>query len=101
NQKIKINDDIILRFKDAGHMLGSAIIELWIKENNEFVKIVYSGDLGMPNRPIINNPEYIEEADYLIVESTYGNRLHESIEESEKKLINAINRTVSGGGTVI
>lgn len=101
DQKIKINDDIILRFKDAGHMLGSAIIELWIRENNEFVKIVYSGDLGMVNRPIINNPEYIEEADYLIIESTYGNRIHESIEESEKKLITAINRTVSGGGTVI
>ncbi len=101
DQKININDDIILRFKDAGHMLGSAIIELWIKENNEFIKIVYSGDLGMPNRPIINNPEYIEEADYLIIESTYGNRIHESIEESEKKLINAINKTVSDGGTVI
>ncbi len=101
DQKIEVNDDIIVRFRDAGHMLGSAIIELWIKEKDEFVKIVYSGDLGMPNRPIINNPAYIEEADYLIIESTYGDRIHEDVKESTKRLIETINKTVSEGGTVI
>ena len=101
DQKIKINDDVYIRFKDAGHILGSSIIELWIKENDDFVKIVFSGDLGMPRRPIIKDPEYIEEADYLIMESTYGNRLHESMQESGKELVDIINRTTLRGGSVI
>jgi metallo-beta-lactamase family protein len=100
-QKITLNDDIVVRFKDAGHILGSAIVELWIRENKDFTKIVFSGDLGMPGRPIINEPEYIEEADYLIVESTYGNRIHDDIKESAKKLVDIINSTVLRGGTVI
>lgn len=101
DQKIKINDDIQLRFKDAGHILGSSIIELWIKEKGEDLKIVFSGDLGMPGRPIIKNPEYIDEADYLVIESTYGDRLHESFDDSSKKLIDIINKTALRGGTVI
>ncbi len=101
NQRIKINDDIQLKFRDAGHMLGSAIIELWVKENGEYVKLVFSGDLGMPDRPIINDPEYIDSADYLIIESTYGNRVHEKFKESAEKLVDIINRTVVKGGTVI
>ena len=101
DQKITLNDDIVVRFKDAGHILGSAIVELWIRENKDFTKIVFSGDLGMPGRPIINEPEYIEEADYLIVESTYGNRIHDDIKESAKKLVDIINSTVLRGGTVI
>lgn len=101
DQKIKINNNIQIRLKDAGHILGSAILELWIKENNEEVKIVFSGDLGMPGRPIINSPDYIEEADYLVIESTYGDTIHESYEESTEKLIDIINKTVMRGGTVI
>lgn len=101
DQKVKINDDIEVRFKDAGHILGSSIIELWIKENDEALKIVFSGDLGVPNRPIIRNPEYIDEADYLIVESTYGNRLHDSYEDSSEELIDIINKTALRGGSVI
>ncbi len=101
DQKIKINDNIQIRFKDAGHMLGSAILELWVSEGNEEVKVVFSGDLGMPGRPIINNPDYIDEADYLIIESTYGDTIHESYEESTEKLIDIINKTELRGGTVI
>ena len=101
DQRIKINDDIQLKFRDAGHMLGSAIIELWVKENGEYIKLVFSGDLGMPDRPIINDPEYIDSADYLIIESTYGNRVHEKFKESAEKLVDIINRTVVKGGTVI
>lgn len=101
DQKIKINDNIQIRFKDAGHILGSAILELWVSEGNEEVKVVFSGDLGMPGRPIINSPDYIEEADYLIIESTYGDTIHESYGESTEKLIDIINKTVIRGGTVI
>lgn len=101
DQKISLNENIIVRFKDAGHILGSSIIELWIKEKKNFTKIVFSGDLGMPGRPIIRNPEYIDEADYLIIESTYGNRIHENIKDSTKKLVDIINITAVRGGAVI
>lgn len=101
NQMISINTDVSIRFKDAGHILGSSILELWIKENNEEIKIVFSGDLGMPGRPIINNPDFIEGADYLVLESTYGDTIHEPFKESTEKLINIINKTALRGGTVI
>lgn len=100
-QIITVNEDIQLRFKDAGHVLGSAIIELWIKEDGETMKLVFSGDLGLPNKPILNDPEYIDEADYLIMESTYGDRIHEGLGESTEKLIDIIDKTVLRGGTVI
>ncbi|QUH24621.1 MBL fold metallo-hydrolase RNA specificity domain-containing protein [Serpentinicella alkaliphila] len=102
NQKLYINPSISIRFRDAGHILGSSIIEIWITENkNQTVKIVFSGDLGSKDKPIIKNFEYIEDADYLIMESTYGNRLHESKEQRVEKLISIINETVLKGGSVI
>ncbi|MCF6465742.1 MBL fold metallo-hydrolase RNA specificity domain-containing protein [Clostridium sp. Cult2] len=101
DQKIIVNEDIQLTFKDAGHMLGSSIIELWIRDKGDYVKVVFSGDLGMPNRPIIKDPEYVDEADYLIIESTYGDRIHEEFNRSTEKLVDIINKTVVRGGTVI
>lgn len=101
NQKTKINENISLRFKDAGHILGSSIVELWIHENEDTVKIVFSGDLGTKNKPLIRDPEFVEEADYLIMESTYGNRIHEKPEARMDKLMKVINDTVSRGGTVL
>jgi len=100
-QKIKINEDISVRFKDAGHILGSSIVELWITEKGKTVKIVFSGDLGMKNKPIIKDPSFIEEADYLIIESTYGDRLHDETEKRTAKLTDIINKTTLRGGTVI
>ena len=101
NQKIDINSNITIRFKDAGHILGSSIVELWINENQDTVKIVFSGDLGTKNKPLLRDPEFVEEADYLILESTYGNRNHENIEMRTEHLMNIIHETVSNGGTVI
>lgn len=101
DQTIILNEDIKLKFRDAGHMLGSAIVELWLKERDKFIKIVFSGDLGMPNRPIINNPEFIDDADYLVIESTYGNSIHEGLGESTQKLVEIINKTALRGGTVM
>lgn len=100
-QKIGIGDDIKIRFRDAGHILGSSIVELWIKDGQDEIKLVFSGDLGMPDRPIIRDPEYIDDADYLIIESTYGNRLHDEYNQSTEKLIDIINKTAHRGGTVI
>ncbi|MDO5718811.1 MAG: MBL fold metallo-hydrolase [Tissierellia bacterium] len=98
---IEITENIRIRFKDAGHILGSAIVEIWIKEAGSETKIVFSGDLGMPNRPIIRDPEFIDGADYLIVESTYGNTVHEELDTSLSKLIDIIEHTTQRGGSVI
>ncbi|NLM06002.1 MAG: MBL fold metallo-hydrolase [Tissierellia bacterium] len=100
-QLIKLNEEITIRFNDAGHILGSSITEIWIKEDDKETKLVYSVDLGIKNRPILNSPTYIEDADYLIMESTYGDKNHESFEESSKELIELIKETVLNGGTVI
>lgn len=101
NQNIIVNDDINLKFRDAGHILGSSILELWVTEDGETNKIVFSGDLGMPGRPIIRDPEFIDDADYLILESTYGDTNHESYSSSTEKLIEIINNTVVKNGTVL
>ena len=100
-QKIQIREDLVIRFKDAGHVLGSSIVELWITENKNTIKIVFSGDLGMKNKPILRDPELVDDADYLILESTYGNRCHETPEKRVQKLTDIINKTVERGGTVI
>lgn len=101
NQTININDSIRLRFQDAGHILGSAIVELWIKEDDVETKLVFSGDLGMKDKPLLRNPSYIEEADYLIMESTYGNRTHENVYSRADRLIDIILSTTRRGGTVV
>ena len=101
NQNIIVNNDINLKFRDAGHILGSSILELWVTEDGETNKIVFSGDLGMPGRPIIRDPEFIDDADYLILESTYGDTNHESYSSSTEKLIEIINNTVVKNGTVL
>ena len=100
-QLIELNPDVKLKFSDAGHILGSAIIELWIKENDKISKIVFSGDLGVKNKPILNDPAAIEEADYLIMETTYGDRVHEPNEKSVSTLIEIILNTTRRGSTVV
>ena len=102
NQKIKLSEEVTLRFRDAGHILGSSIIELWIKEEEgKEIKLVFSGDLGRRGRPILRDPYLIDEADYLIMESTYGNKLHHSSEDDTKELISIINTTVKRGGNIV
>lgn len=98
---IEINDFVSIRFKDAGHILGSSIVEIWVKENGKTAKIVFTGDLGVPNRPILQNPSFVESADYLIMESTYGNTIHKDISNSFEELIKYIKKITLNGGTVI
>lgn len=100
-QKIDINGEISFKFRDAGHILGSSILEIWVTEDEKTIKLVFSGDLGMPGRPIIGEPEYIDYADYLIMESTYGDRNHPPLKENAGKLIEIIKKTVLRGGSVI
>ncbi len=82
------------RFRDAGHILGSAIIEVWVSEGTRTSKFVFSGDLGQPGRPIVRDPTPIDAADVLLVESTYGNRLHRPLEESIDELVSVIEDTL-------
>ena len=76
NEIIRLNDNLEIRFVDVGHLLGSASIEIWMKEDDCSKKIVFSGDIGNTDQPIIKDPAYTENADYIVMESTYGNRVH-------------------------
>lgn len=90
---ITINNDIQLIFRDAGHILGSASITLKIVENNKEVLIGFTGDIGRPDRPILKDPHPMPEVDYLICESTYGDKDHESIPEQMDKFLSIIQQT--------
>jgi metallo-beta-lactamase family protein len=82
------------RFRDAGHILGAAIVELWVEDGGREVKLVFSGDLGQPARPLVRDPTPIEAADVLVVESTYGNRNHRSMEATVDELVAAVTDTI-------
>jgi metallo-beta-lactamase family protein len=100
HQKLAIRPGIFVKFNDAGHILGSSIIEIWLTEDGKEVKLVFSGDLGRPNQPIIKDPSYIENADYVVMESTYGNRSHEDFNKLDV-LGEIIRDTVKRGGNVV
>ncbi|MDD3520216.1 MAG: MBL fold metallo-hydrolase [Actinomycetota bacterium] len=101
NQLLEINENIKVVFNDAGHILGSSIIEIFIKEDEDISKIVFSGDIGMKNKPILKDPTIIKKADFLIMEATYGNRLHEKNSDSIERLIDIVLKTIKRGGTVV
>lgn len=96
-----INDTVSIRFIEAGHILGSAFTEIWIKENEKTTKIVFSGDIGVSNRPILRDPVYIKEADVVIMETTYGNRIHPENDKDVNDLKDTVIKTVKRGGSVI
>lgn len=89
------------RFVDAGHILGSATLELWCLDGTKEKKFVFSGDIGKKENPIVNDPVFVEETDYLTIESTYGNRNHKGMHESIEELVTAIRETFRRGGNVI
>jgi metallo-beta-lactamase family protein len=89
------------RFLDAGHILGSGTLELWFSNNGSGQKIVFSGDIGRKGSPIINDPDPAEDADYVVMESTYGNRLHKTSPESVDELAQAIKDTFARNGNVL
>lgn len=96
-----IADGIRVRFTDAGHLLGSASIEVWIKENGVEKKLLFSGDIGNSNQPLINDPVYPTDADYVVMESTYGDRSHEIPTDYATELAKVIQRTFDRGGNVV
>jgi len=98
---LELTESVRVRFRDAGHILGSSIIELWVREKGEEIKVVFSGDLGNKNIPILRDPTIIESADYLIVESTYGNKVHGKSKDRVEEFVDIINETIDRGGNVI
>lgn len=121
-KKIQVTDDIKCRFRDAGHVLGSAIIEIWLSQApsakfprktesdsavrgrqipKKEIKIVFSGDLGNPPVPLLRPTEYIDQADYVVMEATYGDRVHEEKEQRKDLLEDAIEDTCAKGGTLM
>lgn len=84
-----------------GHLLGSACIEVFVKEGDEETKLVFSGDIGNTNQPLIKDPAFVTDADYVIVESTYGDRLHHTPPDYAAQLADTIQRTFDRGGNVI
>ncbi len=101
HHEIELNNDITLTFADAGHILGSAISHLTIKENGEEINVGFSGDLGRPNLPILKDPEKIRDVDYFICESTYGGRTHDNPKDSESQLARVVNRAFQRKAKVI
>ena len=89
------------RFHEAGHMLGSAVSEIDLNENGKKVKLVFSGDIGRPEMPILRDPETVEGADYIIMEATYGNRLHEKTGDAKAMLKEIVNETFKKRGKLI
>ncbi|MBU1102718.1 MBL fold metallo-hydrolase [Patescibacteria group bacterium] len=96
-QKTKLADDIFFTFYEAGHVLGSAIIEIEAQGQ----KIVFSGDLGHPPAPLLRPPDFLEEADYVLVESTYGDRTHESSDQCKELIENVVEETIDRGGVLL
>ena len=101
DQIVDVAENIQVRFNNAGHMLGSAIIEIWVTENGKQQKIVFTGDIGNNDIPLLDSPTMIESADYLVMESTYGSRLHMRNDDKAELFLNIVSETLDNGGRVI
>ncbi len=102
DKMISVCEAVDIRFNNAGHLLGASSIEIWLEEDNTRKKIVFSGDLGNIDRPFLRNPARISEADYVVIESTYGDRVHENINHDYvTALAEHIQRTFDRGGNVV
>ena len=98
---IQVDENIFVRFNDAGHMLGSSIIEVWVKEGTEETKTVFSGDIGNNDIPLLSAPTMIDNCDYLVMESTYGSRLHMKNDQKAEMFLDIVSETIDNGGTVV
>jgi len=96
-----VNGNVQVTFHDAGHILGSAIVELQVGKNGQSQRILFSGDLGQWDKPILRDPTLFPQADFIVMESTYGDREHIRREDAESQMAEVIQRTVAGGGNVV
>ncbi len=101
NEIAELNSEVTVRFTDIGHLLGSASIEIWLREGETEKKIVFSGDIGNKNKPLIRDPSYTDEADYAVMEATYGDRLHQKGSSHIAELARIVQETLDRGGNVV
>ena len=101
NDMVDIVPGVKARYRDAGHILGSSFVEVWVEEKGKTTKIVFSGDVGSRDQAIIRNPEVAEDADILLIESTYGNRLHKSKADTYEEFKNIINESYNLNGNIV
>ena len=101
NKPVEVDEGVRIRFADAGHLLGSAFVEMWLEEGGVSKKIVFSGDIGNVGQPIIRDPQYVTEADIALMESTYGDRNHEVPADYTQELARVLDETFAAGGNVI
>ena len=97
----RVTDSVSVVFHDAGHILGSAMLEVVVAENGSTRRVIFSGDIGQWNKPIIRDPSLFDSADYVVMESTYGDRNHEHDSDLETQLCDVINETIGRGGNVV
>jgi len=100
-QEIRVAAGIDARLYDAGHVLGSAAVKITVKNNHEVRSVLFSGDIGRPDRPIVRDPDIVRDADYVLVESTYGNRVHQDQNNIKELIASAVNSTVKQGGSIL
>ncbi|MGE0713408.1 MAG: MBL fold metallo-hydrolase RNA specificity domain-containing protein [Planctomycetota bacterium] len=100
-ERVELAPGVHMTCYDAGHILGSAVTLYEVEEGGRTVRIGFTGDLGRPNHPILRDPQYLPHVDYLITESTYGNRLHEAAESMKDKLRQVVQETIDGGGRLL
>lgn len=101
DEVINLTGDIKICYKNSGHMLGSAFVEIWVNEDGRETKLVFTGDLGNTDIPILKDPVPISEADYLIIESTYGNKLHIDKKSKAERFLDIVTETLDKGGNVV
>ncbi len=100
-KELNLSEGIRVRFVDAGHLLGSSSIEVWLKEGETEKKLLFSGDIGNINQPLIRDPRYVDDADYVIMESTYGDRSHGGVPDYVQELARIIQETFERGGNLV
>ena len=100
NENIEILPGLTIRFRVAGHILGSALVNIMVEENGKSTKLLFSGDIGQPNQPILDDPYQITGADFIITESTYGDRVHEVV-DMEQELCDVMQEALAKGGNII
>jgi metallo-beta-lactamase family protein len=100
-QFLPLNDQVKVCFHDAGHILGSAMIEVVFQDEKGSKNIIFSGDIGQWDKPLLNNPSVFEKADYVVMESTYGDRNHDSSQDIDDKLSKVVNDTIKANGNIV
>lgn len=101
DEDLELCEGVKIRFTDAGHLLGSSSIQIWVTQGNETKKLVFSGDIGNIDQPLIRDPQYIKDADFVIMESTYGDRNHVKRPNYVPELANIIQQTFDKGGNLV